>query len=151
MKILVDADSCPVKSMIVKLAKSYRVEVLMFFDTSHHYEDGYSKVFILDKGRDSVDFALIERARKNDIVITQDYGVASMALTRGARVIHPNGFLFTPETIDFYLQNRYLSYKQYKRTGHRKGPRKRTKADDEAFARLFEQQIILGKEEIFHE
>ena len=61
MKIIVDADACPVKEEILSVAKKNQIEVIMYFDTSHVYEDGYSQVFIVDKGADSVDFALMNK------------------------------------------------------------------------------------------
>lgn len=148
MRIFVDADACPVKSIIVSLAKRYQLEVHMYFDTSHIYEDGYSKVITIDQGRDAADFALVNALTKGDIVVTQDYGVASMALTRGAHPIHQNGFLFTHDNMDYYLQTRYLNQKERKRSGHIKGPAKRTKANDEAFELSFDALIRKLLEEL---
>lgn len=133
MKILVDADACPVKSIIVKIAKYYSLEVIMFFDTSHVYEDDYSKVLIIDKGRDSVDFALINYLKSSDIVITQDYGVASLALSKKAYVLNQNGLIYTNENIDTLLYNRYLSQKIRRSGGKTKGPKKRSKLNDISF------------------
>ena len=82
MKILVDADACPVKSIIVNIAKKENIPVIMFFDTSHCYNDGYSLVKTVDKGPDSVDFAIINCIDKGDICITQDYGLAVMAMSK---------------------------------------------------------------------
>lgn len=133
MKILVDADACPVKSIIVKIAKYYSLGVIMFFDTSHVYEDDYSKVLIIDKGRDSVDFALINYLKSSDIVITQDYGVASLALSKKAYVLNQNGLIYTNENIDTLLYNRYLSQKIRRSGGKTKGPKKRSRLNDISF------------------
>jgi uncharacterized protein YaiI (UPF0178 family) len=132
MKILVDADACPVKPIIVHVAKECKLPVWMFFDTSHTYEDGYSRVSILDKGRDSVDYALINEVQTGDIVVTQDYGVATMALSKQAHPIHHNGLIFSDDNILSLLNNRAMNQKQRK---HRypKGPKKRTKEDDVKF------------------
>lgn len=75
MEILVDADACPVKEIIVNLAKEKEVPVTMIIDTAHLLNDGYSRVLTVDKGADSVDFALIGLLKKGDIVVTQDYGL----------------------------------------------------------------------------
>ncbi|MCG8401890.1 MAG: DUF188 domain-containing protein, partial [Firmicutes bacterium] len=80
MRILVDADACPVKEIILKIAKQNNIPVIMAVDTSHEIHDDYSKVITVDKARDSVDIALINLIKPGDLVVTQDYGVAAMAL-----------------------------------------------------------------------
>ena len=75
MKILVDADACPVKQIVVRLAGQKDIPVTMLFDTSHDYTDGYSKVISVDQGTDSVDFALMALLNPGDVVVTQDYGL----------------------------------------------------------------------------
>ena len=97
MKILVDADGCPVKDIVVKIAKEYKIPVMMFADTSHFIDDGYSEVVIVGKGFNSADFALINNVVKGDIIITQDYGVATMVLSKDAHAINQNGFIYTNE------------------------------------------------------
>ena len=82
MRILVDADGCPVRKIIVQVARANKIPVVMFADTSHRIEDGYSEVITASKGKDSVDIVLINRVEAGDIVVTQDYGVATMALAR---------------------------------------------------------------------
>lgn len=137
MKILVDADACPVKNIIVKVAKEKSLSVLMFIDTSHIIDDGYSEVITVDKGRDSVDFALINRIEDGDVVVTQDFGVAAMSLSRGASPINQNGFIYTKDNIDRLLFERHLSQKVRRSGGKTTNPRKRTKHDDERFEKAF--------------
>jgi uncharacterized protein YaiI (UPF0178 family) len=79
MKILVDADACPVKNIIEKIARQYGLPVLMLIDTSHILASDYSEIILVSKAPDAVDFALINRTVRGDIVVTQDYGVAAMA------------------------------------------------------------------------
>lgn len=133
MKILVDADACPVKDIIVSIAKKFSLQVIMFIDTSHIYSDDYSKVITVDKGRDSVDFALANQICKNDIVVTQDYGVATMALLKNAYCINQNGFIYTKENIDKLLFERYLSQKVRRSGGRTSGPKKRTQENNISF------------------
>ena len=132
MRILVDADSCPVKEIIVKQAKKYGIKVHMYFDNSHEYHDGYSFVYILDKGADSVDYFLINHVFENDIVVTQDYGVAAMALSKKALAINQNGHIFDDENIMTMLSFRATSQK-IRRHKNLKGPKKRTKVDNIKF------------------
>ena len=140
MRILVDADACPVKKEILKLAKQYNLEVHMFFDNSHVYEDGYSTVYILDKGADSVDYALINKARKNDIVVSQDYGVATMALSKKAYPINKNGLVYNDDNIMVLLSDRATSQKLRKHK-NMKGPKKRTHQNNIDFYNNLEKLI----------
>jgi uncharacterized protein YaiI (UPF0178 family) len=128
MRILVDADACPVKKEILNVAKEYNVEVQMFLDNSHVYEDGYSTVFILDKGRDSVDYFLINKMQEDDIIVTQDYGVATMALSKKGYPINQNGMLYNDDNILALLNQRALNQK-LRRHKNMKGPKKRTTND----------------------
>jgi len=137
MKILVDADACPVKSIIVKVAKEMNIPVVMFIDTSHSFQDGYSEIVVVSKGRDSVDFALINRVEQGDIVVTQDYGVATMTLSRKAMAIHPNGFQYTEHNIEQLLFERYLSQKARNAGQRTSNPKKRKQIDDERFLQSF--------------
>jgi uncharacterized protein YaiI (UPF0178 family) len=140
MKILVDADACPVKDEILSVAKKHNLKVHMFFDTAHVYEDGYSTVYILDKGADSVDYALINKTNKGDIVVTQDYGVATMALSKQAKAINQNGLVYTDENIMTLLSNRAYSQKM-RRHKNLKGPKKRVKKDNITFMKNLEKLI----------
>ncbi|MCX7921909.1 MAG: YaiI/YqxD family protein [Clostridia bacterium] len=137
MKILVDADACPVKNIIIRVAKEYRLPVIMFIDTSHVLSDGYSEVITVDKSADSVDIALINKTSKGDIVVTQDYGVAALALPKGAYTLNQNGLIYTQDNIDKLLFERFMSAKVRRAGGRTSGPRKRTKDDDDRFERAF--------------
>ncbi|MFY9176749.1 MAG: YaiI/YqxD family protein [Caldicoprobacterales bacterium] len=110
-RILVDADACPVKDIIVKVAKEFKLKVIMFTDTSHIIEEEYSQVITVSQGKDAVDIALINQTQKGDIVVTQDYGVASMALGKQAYAINQNGLIYDETNIDRLLMERYLSQK----------------------------------------
>ena len=132
MRILVDADACPVKTEILKVAKENNMEVHMFFDNSHQYEDGYSTVYILDKGADSVDYFLINKVQAGDIIISQDYGVASMGLSKRAHVLNQNGLIYTDDNMMSLLSRRAMNQKIRKHS-RVKGLKKRTKEDNAKF------------------
>lgn len=138
MKILVDADACPVKEMIEKTAKELHIPVHMFIDTSHILSSSYSEVISVSKAPDAVDFALINRTARGDIVVTQDYGVAAMALGKGAYAIHQSGLIYTNGNIDQMLMERHIA-KKSRRAGERIGghAKKRTTAEDEHFTSAF--------------
>jgi uncharacterized protein YaiI (UPF0178 family) len=137
--ILVDADACPVKPIIIRLAKLRQIPVVMFIDTSHKLNDGYSLVITVDKAADSVDFALMGMLTKGDVVVTQDYGLAAMALGKGAHVIHQCGMVYTDENIEKLLMERHIGGKIRRGGGRTKGPAKRTKEDDAKFEAAFEK------------
>ena len=140
MRILVDADACPVKEIIEAIAKGLQIPVLMFIDTSHILTSDYSEIVMVSKAPDAVDFALINRAKTGDVIVTQDYGVAAMALGKGAFAIHPSGKIYTNENIDVMLMERDIA-KRCRRAGERikVHSRKRTTEDDDRFRRSFLQ------------
>ena len=143
MKIYVDADACPVVSIVERVAEKNNIAVLLLCDTNHMLTSSYSEVKIVGTGADAVDFALINLCTKNDIVVTQDYGVAAMALGKGAYAIHQSGKWYTDENIDRMLMERHLGKKARRASGknHMKGPKKRTREDDERFQASFEKLI----------
>ncbi|QNU67458.1 YaiI/YqxD family protein [Ruminiclostridium herbifermentans] len=135
MQILVDADACPVKEIIVRVAKKYKIPVTMIIDTSHELYDGYSIIITVDKSRDSVDIKLINLLKKEDIVVTQDYGVAAMGLGKGARVLNQNGLIYSDNNIDRLLFERHLGQKVRRAGGRTGSVKKRSKEDNDNFER----------------
>ena len=133
IRILVDADACPVKQIIVKLAKQNNTPVTMLTDTSHELSDGYSRIITVDKQADSVDYALMGLLTREDIVVTQDFGLAAMVIGKGARAVNQNGLVFTDANIDALLMERHIGARVRRSGGRTKGPAKRTKEDDEKF------------------
>lgn len=148
MKILVDADACPVISIVERIARQQNIEVILLCDTNHVLHSDYSEVKIIGAGADAVDFALVNFCSKGDIVVTQDYGVAAMILGKGAVGIHQSGRWYTNNNIDQMLMERHINKKVRRAKGkhHLKGPAKRTEEDDrrfeESFLRLIEKQCI---------
>ena len=106
MKILIDADGCPVTEFAVKLANTYKIKALIFCDTSHEFAIDGAEVITVSKGADSADFALVNKAETGDIVITQDYGLAAMSLAKRATIITQNGLIIN----DFNVDNKYLQF-----------------------------------------
>ncbi|MBE5812027.1 MAG: YaiI/YqxD family protein [Clostridiales bacterium] len=137
MRILVDADACPVKQIIVEEAKKRNIPVTMIIDTSHELNDGYSEVITVDKARDSVDIKLINILTSEDIVVTQDYGVAAMALGKGAKAINQNGLIYNDNNIDELLFSRFIGQKLRRAGKSTNTAKKRTKEDDENFRTKF--------------
>ena len=136
MRILIDGDGCPVVDLTIKISRKFNIEVIIMCDTSHIFNKDGAKTMVFSKGADSVDFALINLLKKDDIVITQDYGLAAMAINKASYVINQNGLIYSNENIDRLLYSRHISKKIRKSGGRTKGPKKRTKEDDLNFERI---------------
>lgn len=143
MQIFVDADACPVVRIVERIAGKYQVPVTLLCDTNHVLYSEYSEVIVVGAGADAVDYKLISICHKGDIVVSQDYGVAAMALGKGAYAIHQLGKWYTDENIDQMLMERHLAKKARRSNSrnHLKGPRKRTEEDDNRFAESFEKMV----------
>ena len=147
MQIFVDADACPVVAIIEKIAKENSVPVTLLCDANHVLSSAYSEV-VVGAGADAVDYKLISNCHKGGIVVSQDYGVAAMALGKGAYAIHQSGKWYTNDNIDQMLMERHLNKKARRssRKCHIKGPKKRTEEDDERFAQSFEKMLLMARE-----
>ena len=117
----------------------------MLIDTSHQINDEYSTVITVDKQADSVDFALMGLLSREDIVVTQDFGLAAMVLGKGARVVNQNGMIYTNDNIDKLLMERHIGAKVRRGGGRTKGPAKRTKEDNEKFEAAFVKMLEAGQ------
>ena len=143
MKILIDGDGSPVIDIAISVAKKFNIEVVIMCDTSHIFNKEGAKTMVFSKGADSVDFALINYLEKEDIVITQDYGLAAMAMNKASYVINQNGMIYNDENIDRLLYSRHISKKIRKSGGKTKGPKKRTKEDDINFEKTLNEILEL--------
>lgn len=140
--IYIDADACPVTHIAEEIAHRHGIPVTILCDTNHVMYSETSTVKLIGAGADAVDLALINLCKAGDIVITQDYGVAALALGKGALAVHQSGKCFTDDNIGGLLMDRHLA-KKARRSGkhHLKGPAKRTEEDDRRFAESFEKLI----------
>ena len=143
MTVYVDADACPVVRQTVETAKNHGVTAVLLCDTNHVLSSDYARVEVIGAGADAVDFALVNRCKRGDIVVTQDYGVAAMALGKGARPIHQSGMWYTEANIDGLLAERHMHKKARMAHSkhHLKGPKKRTPEDDARFSESLERLI----------
>lgn len=141
MKILIDADGCPVVDLTVRLAAKHGAECVILCDTAHEFNREGAQTVIVEKGADSVDFKLVNLVREGDIVVTQDYGLAAMCLARKAVPLSQNGMVYTDKNIDQLLFTRYVSKKIRNSGGRLKGPSKRKPEQDKAFEEALERLI----------
>jgi len=144
MKIYVDADACPVKDIIISEGRKLEIPVILVMSFSHYSNaeqpSGVDTIYV-DSGADAADYRIMQLAETGDIIVTQDYGLASLGLAKGIIVLHHKGFSYTNENIDQLLQTRYLSAMARKSRQRTKGPKPFTAEDREEFRRLFKQVI----------
>lgn len=119
--------------LTIRLAREFQVECLILCDTSHVFQREGARTLTFSKGADSVDFALVNLAKKGDIVVTQDYGLAAMCLARGAVPLNQDGMEYTADNIDSLLLARHTAKKIRNAGGRLKGPPKRAAAQDRRF------------------
>ncbi len=144
MIIYVDADACAVKKETVEVARKHNLDVIMISSICHiTKEDGYSRYLIVDNEDQSVDMTIVNRVKKNDIVITDDYGLASMVLMKKAFCISSRGLIYNLDNIDRLMMQRYIGQQIRKGGGRMKGPSKHRKEDDLHF--------IQGLDKLIHE
>ena len=134
MNIWIDGDGCPVVQETLHLAKRFQIPCTILCDTSHWFRTEDAQVIVCDKGADSVDYKLANLVKPGDLVITQDYGLAAMCLSRQAIPIHQDGFLYTDDNIGGLLEARAFSGKIRRSGGRLKGQKKRTAAQDRSFS-----------------
>ena len=133
MKVLIDADGCPVVDEVLAVCKAKNIEAIILCDTSHQIERDGIKTITVSKGADSVDFTLVNLVKPGDVAVTQDYGLAAMCLAKKARVLRQDGLEYTSENIDALLTVRYEHKKVRMAGGRVKGPSKRKQSDNDNF------------------
>lgn len=144
MKIYVDADACPVKDIIISEGRNAEIPVILVTSFSHYSnaeQPSGVEIIYVDSGADAADYRIMKLAGAGDIIVTQDYGLASLGLAKGCIVLHHKGFSYTNENIDQLLQTRYFSAMARKSGKRTKGPKPFTAEDREQFRRLFKQAI----------
>lgn len=146
LHILVDADACPVACQVEAAARKHQLPVMLLCDEHHMMYSDYAQVCHVSSGADAVDIALMNLCRRGDIVVTQDYGVAAMALGKGAYAIHHSGRRYTDDNIDMMLMERHLAKKARRASGkhHLHGPAKFTGEDKQRFSAAFEALIEIA-------
>lgn len=145
MKILIDADASPVRMITTELAKAYNIDLIIVCNVHHMIQTNYGKVITVDAGSDVADHEIVRLTTKGDLVVTQDYGLASLILLKGGYALHQDGWFYTADNIDTLLLQRHLSQKMRKarkRNGHIK---KRTESDNEKFKETLENFLKTKK------
>lgn len=134
LRIVVDGDACPVKREIIETARAFDVPVLLVASYDHRLEPGDgAEVVQVDRGSDSVDLYIANRIVRGDIVVTQDFGLATMVLAKGAVALSNRGQRYDDGNIDYLLERRHFQAKLRRGGGRSKGPRAMTDEDRAQF------------------
>ncbi|MER2132628.1 MAG: YaiI/YqxD family protein [Carnobacterium inhibens] len=144
MRVYVDADACPVKNIIIEEALAKSIPVTLVTSISHfstkEQPSGVETVYV-DTGAEAADYRIIKLIKKGEILITQDYGLASLGLGKGCLVLHHTGYRYTSENIDQLLQSRYLSAMVRKSGKRTKGPKPFTDENRREFRQRFKELL----------
>ncbi|SDI64026.1 YaiI/YqxD family protein [Natribacillus halophilus] len=144
MKIYVDADACPVNDIVIDEALSADIPVILVKSYDHFsIEDdpaGVESIYV-DTGSDSADYRIMALAEPNDVIITQDYGLAALGLANNCTVLHHNGFVYTNDNIESLLHNRHTHAKMRRSGQKTKGPKPFTNDDRARFRKRLQRKV----------
>ena len=109
LDIFIDADGCPVKQEVYRVAKRYGLKVTLVSNSRMGTpQEDWLEVVVVDGQFNAADDWIVEHVSENDIVITGDIPLASRCLEKDARVLGPSGRIFTKESIGEALASRGL-------------------------------------------
>lgn len=145
MRVFIDADGCPVTKICADICKRENTQCIIVCDTSHRIDIEDIKTVYVDKGRDSVDLKISNLITKGDIVVTQDYALASVCLAKKCYAINQNGLVFSNENIESLMFSRYVSKKLRDSGARLKGAKKRSDENDKAFEENFLNLFLMIK------
>ena len=151
MRILVDGDACPVTTLIQKTAARYGVGVVFFHSTCHYSSssnDAAMEIIMVDNVSQAVDMAIINKATKGDIVVTGDFGLASLVLGKKVYALSFSGMIYNEDNIDRLLFERHVSGVVRRSGGRTKGPAKRRESDDNNFEKSLSSLISQNMKDI---
>lgn len=150
MKINVDADACPKNALQICSRIAQKYSILLQTVASFNHDIISDNHITVGNAPQETDLAIINMTDPGDIIVTQDWGLAALALGRGAEAISPTGKVFQRGTIDLLLEEREFKAKLRRGGKRTKGPRKRTTQDDQRFAanlcKLIEKQIQVSSQ-----
>lgn len=142
MKIIIDADACPVTDIVVGIAQEKNIECIIICDDAHKIVRDKIETIVVPNGADAADFAIISKTEKEDIIVTQDYGLASIILSKDAYAINQDGLIYNKFNIENLLFTRHISQKMRNSGKRTKGPKKRNISQDESFKKNFLNLLV---------
>ena len=142
LHIYIDADACPVKDEVYKVADRYELKVTLVANSYMKYPGGGRvELVVVEKGLNEADDLIVERVETDDIVITGDIPLAARCLDEGARVLGHKGRPFTKDNVGEALASRQL-LKQLREQGVLGGgPPPFDKKDRSLFLQQLDQMV----------
>lgn len=143
--IFVDGDACPVKEIIFQEAIFFQLPVMMIASFDHFTRQEVPEnvqIKYVERGRDRVDFEILGMIQSEDCLVTQDYGLASLALEKGAYVFHHQGFEYEKQMIDEMLFQRYITGEERRKTKRQKKIGTLLAVDAKDFQPFFHQRLL---------
>lgn len=147
MKVIIDADACPVKDIVIKETKDENIEVVLVSSLSHFSSkelDSHVRTIYVDACPDAADYKIVQLAEAGDVIVTQDYGLASLLLPKGCTVLHHTGFEYNKMNMDYLLETRHMSSVIRRGGGRTKGPKALSQEDKNSFLKAF-QEVLASK------
>lgn len=150
LTVLVDADACPVKQEVITVCREMGARAVLVASYDHILGEfgGDVEIVQVDRADQSVDLYIANRLGKGDVLITQDFGLAALGLSRGAAVLSNRGQEYRPETIDFLLERRHESARKRRGGARSKGPRAFSGEDRQSFLHAL-TKVLLRLQENF--
>ena len=142
MEIFVDADGCPVVDIAIKIAKEFKIPIIVVKNYAVHIDSDYAEIVTVDISRDSADYYIANRIKLNDILISQDHGLAAMCIAKGAICINQNGLIIEDKNIDGMLNRRHFNQKLRREQKIYTKFKKRIPEADEDFIEALRMVII---------
>lgn len=144
--LYVDADACPVKDEVYKVAGRYGLPVFVVCNSWIRVPQSAAiKLVVVDAGPDIADDWIAERAAKGDVVITADIPLAQRSLAAGAQALHPAGRPFTPDNIGGALAGRAIGEHLRSMGETTSGPRPFAPADRSRFLQALDAAVVKAK------
>lgn len=133
-RLIVDADSCPVKNEIIQIGKEFSISAIFVASYAHYMNEADNiNIIYVDPSNQSVDLFIANYIKQGDVVITGDYGLASIVLKPGIKALTFMGREYTKENIDIFLSQRHYTLKAKRSGGKIKGPKAFTNIDRKKF------------------
>ena len=141
MRIFIDADGSPVVNLAIDIAQDYNLDVIIVKNYAHQIKSDYAEVISVDVSSDSADYYIVNHLEKGDIVVTQDYGLAALCLSKETYPINQNGLIYTEDNISGVLDRRYIHAKLRNEGMRHTNAKKRKVEDDRNFKLSFIELI----------
>ena len=138
MRIIIDADACPkqVLKTCQNAAAKYHLDIYTISSFEHNIDN--NQHVSVDTNSQEADLKIFNITSPGDLIITQDWGLAALILSKNAYCLNPAGIEYKSSKMDFLLEERELKAKLRRGGGRTKGPKKRTSADDMRFQEILE-------------